>query len=241
MADPYPDIAPSVVIVFLLGLITAYLFIAFQARKYVFSSDYTFLFFKFGMVISTIALGYFTTLFAPFIENCPWIGPTFHTGLTNAMESSHCRLFLKMLSGIWFCFAMALLPFGHTIINAETQDVDRERTQQLQMFYRTIYAVPYYLMMIVFSLNFFMFVVAIGMSNDKDSGDGDMGEQAGGGESDTVRPRTPKHNLGGGASSIGEALRTSFTTITPTIGWFFYHRNGGGDEGDGGGGDDYGE
>lgn len=153
-------ISPIIIILFLLGLVTAYVYIALNQNKYTFSGDYKFIMFKFAIIVSTIALGFFATAFAPFIEQFPYIG-TKIAGLYKIIDYPIIHSVIEYLSSLWFIFAIALLPFGHTVVNTDTKIVDNDRTQQLSIFYSAIYATPYYILMTLFSFNLFFFIVSV--------------------------------------------------------------------------------
>ena len=95
--------------------------------------------------------------------------------------------------------AVALLPYGHSVVDTSTGELDSERTDQLTIFYSVLYGMPYFVLQIVFALTMVLAAVAIGDSFRK------VGQSEG---------TTPKFH---------ETLRKSFADIRPTIGFYFYH------------------
>lgn len=199
---------PVIVVLFVLALCTTYVYIAMQASTYVYVGDYKFVMFKVMMVVSIIAMGYLTTMLSYSYKNLPFIGEKLAEAVLNMMEDHEgkhriARTFLEYLSGIWFVFAVALLPFGHTVHVAGTQQIDVDRTSQLLMMHQTIYSGPYFLMMLAFSLHLFLFFFAIGNYNERLSGER-------GDDTDFSHLPTPL---------------TDVMKIVPTCGWFFYVRD----------------
>lgn len=220
---------PVIVILFVLALCTSYVYIAMNASTLTYVGDYKFVMFKTMMVVSIIAMGYLSTWFSVCYANLPIVGPKVANGLKTLFEkpaseedggvptNTVMRTFLEYLSGVWFILAVALLPFGHTVFETGTQNIDMDRTNQLKMIYQTVYAGPYYFMTLIFSVHLFLVFFALGNSNHKLQGVGEDGEG-------------PEGGIEGALSAL-----TKFSgEITPTCGWFFYIQNyqvpGGGDE-----------
>ena len=198
---------PIIIILFLLGLITAYVFIALNQSKYTFSGDYKFVMFKFAILISTIALGFLTTAFSPYIESFPMIGSKI-AGLYRIVDYNVIKKIILYISCLWFIFAIALLPFGHTIISTETGIVDNDRTKQLTIFYSAIYTTPYYILFTLFSLNLFFFIVSLSDWNHAKSYEGELGEK-----NETFNDYFQK-------------VKQKMENIKPTLGFYFHRDNG---------------
>ena len=205
---------PVIVILFMLALCTSYVYIAMNASNLTYVGDYKFVMFKLMMVVSIIAMGYLSTLFSVCYAHLPFVGPTIANGLKMFFEqpasnehggvptNTLVRTFLEYLSGVWFILAVALLPFGHTVFQTGTQNIDVDRTNQLKMIYQTVYSGPYYFITLVFSVHLFLLFFALANSNHVLQGIGEKGE--------------------GAHRSVGGSLKDCALKITPTCGWFFY-------------------
>ena len=201
---------PVIVVLFILALCSSYVFLAMNTNTLNYAGDYKFVLFKTMMVVSIIAIGYLSTLFSVCYAYLPVVGPKVAAGLKTIFEqdgddgqpsNTLLRTFLEYLSAVWFIFAVALLPFGHTVFRTESQQIDVDRTNQLRMIYQTIYAAPYYFMMLIFSVHMFLFFFTLGSQNHQLPGN----EQE-----DQGRPGVLKD------------MRTFSKKITPTCGCFFY-------------------
>ena len=175
-----------------------------------YAGDYKFVLFKTMIVVSIISVGYLSTWFSVCYAYLPVVGPKVASGLKSIFEqdgddgkpsNTILRTFLEYLSAVWFIFAVALLPFGHTVFHTESQQIDVDRTNQLRMIHQTIYAAPYYFMMLIFSVHMFLFFFALGSSNH---------QLPGGEEENKERPNILTH------------MSKYSMHITPTCGCFFY-------------------
>jgi hypothetical protein len=183
-------------VLFLTAIVTSYLFVSFNQASYSYAGDYTFIFKKMAIIISTISLGYFTTLCFPLIKQIPK-GDILYSGIDGLFSSTVVQTILKYISTVWFIIAIALLPYGHSVINTETHELDDERTEQLKMFYSVFYAIPYYVLFITFSICMVFVVVAFGeISRARSEEDGE---------------------------SMGQILSTSYSGIRSTVGFYFKH------------------
>lgn len=147
------NLTPLSTTFFIFALCTSYMFITMNNSSYSYIADYKFILFKILIVISTIALGFFTT-----VLSCT----LYATPLKDAIAAydfttNHLvQTFLLYISSIWMALAIALLPFNHTVYDAATGAVDVDRTQQLHVVQQTVYSGPYYMFMIL--MGFFLFV-----------------------------------------------------------------------------------
>ena len=206
---------PVIVILFVLALCTSYVYIAMNASTLTYVGDYKFVMFKTMIVVSIIAMGYLSTWFSVCYANLPIIGPKVARGLQALFENPQydeedvptntvMRTFLEYLSGVWFILAVALLPFGHTVFETGTQNIDVDRTNQLKMMYQAVYAGPYYFMTLVFSVHLFLVFFALANGNHRLQG-----------------AEVSDNGIEGAFSAL-----TKFSgEITPTCGWFFYIQN----------------
>ena len=155
------SISTFTMLVFLTSMITSFLYISFNQTKYTYTGEYTFVFKKLAIIFATISIGYLNTIFFPCIKKIPH-GDTIYNGLSYVLESKIIQNLLKQISTLWLIIALALLPYGHTVINVETNDLNKERTDQLNNFYSVFYIIPYYLIFIIFSIIMVCFIISIG-------------------------------------------------------------------------------
>lgn len=200
---------PIVFILFLTAIFTSYAFMSLMQSKYQYAGDYRFVFKKFGSLLSVVALGYFVTLLFPLVAKFPFKGKQMHSVLSSVVDFADP--ILKYVSVIWFVFAVALLPFGHSVINTDTQELDEDRTQQLSTFYSVVYNMPYYVLYLAFAIVMFFTAVAIGEAIRKEG--------------------TPDDDVS--ADPFVKILKGSYENIHSTVGFYFYHPSDGG-EGDAG-------
>ena len=193
MVNTDEGIPPILVVLLLVGLFTAYLFLSFSHAQYAYAGDYPFVFTKLGVLLSIIALGYFTTLFSPFVSLFPF-GAKHITKIMRLFSLQWVRQLFMYISGIWFIAALALLPFGHSVVDTNTGALDRERTRQLMIFYRVVYASPYYFVMVAFSLSLFFMIIALGNWNN------------------TISPPT---------KDFRDVFRDSYKATRATLGFYF--------------------
>jgi len=179
------------VVLFLTSMITSFLYISFNQTKYTYTGEYTFVFKKISIIFSTISLGYFNTLFFPFIKKIPY-GDTIYDGISSIMDSKVVQKILQQISTFWFIIAIALLPYGHSVINIETNQLDIKRTEQLNNFYSVFYSLPYYIIFIIFSIIMLCFVITLG----------------------EITKQPDDENL-------GQILQTSYKGLKSTVGFYF--------------------
>lgn len=124
--------------------------------EYSYVGDYKFILFKVMIVISTIAMGFIITMTSPAYYMGPW---DFVHDL-DMTKNVVVTTFLIYMSSIWLTLAVALLPFGHTVYTGNTNNIDMERTTQLNAVQRAVYSGPYHILMILMS---FGLMVLVGM------------------------------------------------------------------------------
>lgn len=156
------NLTPLSTTFFIFALCTSYMFITMNNASYSYIADYKFILFKILIVISTIALGYLTTLFSCSMYA---IDNTFVRNIVVNYDftTNHIvQTFLIYISSIWMALAIALLPFSHTIYDNSTGAVDIDKTQQLMVVQQTVYSGPYYIFMILMGICLFVFFLVIG-------------------------------------------------------------------------------
>jgi hypothetical protein len=168
---------PVIIIVFLTGLFGSYMYLFFQSGSRSYGGDRSFVITKLGIALSTIALGYFTTLFSAMSVKFPSLGldlDQFVGMLMRLFEVRFVREFLTYVSALWFTSAIALLPYGHTVFDRSTGAVDRERTRQILILHRLVYGLPYYMLLVAFMFSSFLFVIGLGEVNAPHSSMGSL-------------------------------------------------------------------
>jgi hypothetical protein len=192
--------SPIVIVMALMGMFASYIYVLFSQSKFTYAADHRFVFKKISSIISIIALGYFITLFFPALSKLHTAAKLYEA-IDRCMDS--LSPFLKYLSAVWFIMAIALLPFGHSVVNVETNILDEQKTQQLDAFYSVFYASPYYFFQLSFSVILLLVAITVGESfrtNSEDTAESD-----------------------GDSLSIAKTIRKSYNEIRPTLGFFFYH------------------
>lgn len=157
MSDSNSYLTPLSTVLFIFSLCTAYMFLAMNGTDYTYVGDYKFILFKVMITISTVAIGFIIT-----ITSVAWYSIP---GLSNYDISKNTVVctFLMYLSSIWISLAVAMLPFGHTVYIAGTNNIDQERTAQLNAAQQAIYSGPYHILMIFMSVNLFVFALVLGI------------------------------------------------------------------------------
>ena len=207
---------PVIVILFIFALCTSYVYIAMNASTITYVGDYKFIMFKLMITVSIIAMGYLSTWFSSCYANLPYVGGPVASGLKQLFEqegtdgkpqNTIVRTFLEYLSGVWFVFAIALLPFGHTVYQTNSENIDMDKTNQLKMIYQAVYSGPYYFMSIVFSFHLFLVFFAIANCNHK------------------LQENNEEKDMKDTIKESFSALARHTHSIVPTCGWFFYIEN----------------
>lgn len=157
MADPGSYLTPLSTVLFIFALCTSFMFLSMNGSDYSYVGDYKFILFKVMIVISTIAMGFLLTLTSPAYYMIPF-EPILKWDLTKNVVVS---TFLLYLSSIWLSLAVAMLPFGHTVYIGNTNNIDTERTLQLNAVQQTVYSGPYRLLMILMSVGLMWLVVML--------------------------------------------------------------------------------
>jgi hypothetical protein len=155
-------LTPLSTTLFIFALCTSYMFISMQSAKYTYVGDYKFILFKVLIVISTIALGFFTTVFSCAVYAIDVRKIKEFVTNFDFTRNHIVQTFLLYISSIWMSLAIAMLPFGHTVYAVGTGAVDVDRTQQLLAVQQTVYSGPYYIFMILTSIFLFIFFVVAG-------------------------------------------------------------------------------
>lgn len=156
MSDSNSYLTPLSTVLFIFSLCTAYMFLAMNGTDYTYVGDYKFILFKVMITISTVAIGFIIT-----ITSVAWYSIPRLSEYDISKNTVVCT-FLMYLSSIWISLAVAMLPFGHTVYIAGTNNIDQERTAQLRAAQQAIYSGPYYILMIFMSVNLFVFALVIG-------------------------------------------------------------------------------
>lgn len=156
------NLTPLSTTFFIFALCTSYIFISMNNAEFSYIADYKFILFKIVIIISTIALGFLTTVFSCSIYAIDI--PMVRQIITNYdFTTNHIvQTFLLYISSVWMALVMALLPFGHTVFNRTTGAVDSDKTQQLMVVQQTVYSGPYYIFMILMGVFLFIFFVVVG-------------------------------------------------------------------------------
>lgn len=155
-----------VIAVLIFGVLVAYTFIGFQTTTYKYAADFDFLTFKFRVMLGTIALGYFCTILSTFYTFFPVLG-RFIDVFANTLSTTIMRNFVAFLSVIWMTFALAMLPFNHTVLNVEDGSVNDERSHDLMKLHQLVYGLPFYTLFMFFAINLFMFILAMCVRNSE--------------------------------------------------------------------------
>lgn len=152
------NLTPLSIVLYIFALCTSYMFLTLNASKYNYAGDYKFILFKTQILISIIALGFFTTLFSCFIYALPYSSIKSFDITRNHLVQT----FLLYFSSVWMALAVALLPFGHTVYNTENGSVDKDLSAQMTIMHQVVYSGPYYAFMTLFSVLMFIVFIAIG-------------------------------------------------------------------------------
>lgn len=157
-----------VIVALVLGIFISYTFIGFQTNKYNYSADFSFIMFKFKILLGTIALGYFTAILSNFYDSFPieMCGKIINA-IMNVVAIDWIRALIAFISSIWVIFALAMLPYNHTVFNVEDNSIDVDRTNQLKQMHQLVYGTPFYVLFIIFSINLFFFIMALCVRNDE--------------------------------------------------------------------------
>lgn len=156
------NLTPLSTTFFIFALCTSYMFITMNNAQYSYVADYKYIMFKILIVISTIALGFLTTVFSCSLYA---IDNEFVRTLVTNYDFTRNHLvqtFMLYVSSIWMALAIALLPFSHTVYDNSTGTVDVDRTQQLMVVQQTVYSGPYYMLMLLMSVFLFVFFLVVG-------------------------------------------------------------------------------
>ena len=156
MSDSNSYLTPLSTVLFIFSLCTAYMFLAMNGTDYTYVGDYKFILFKVMITISTVAIGFIIT-----ITSVAWYSIPGLSDYDISKNTVVCT-FLMYLSSIWISLAVAMLPFGHTVYIAGTNNIDQDRTAQLNAAQQAIYSGPYHILMIIMSVNLFVFALVIG-------------------------------------------------------------------------------
>ena len=148
------------IVLILIGVFTAYTFIAFQSQTHKYAGDFTYIMLKTGMIIATVSVGYFSFLFSGHQRKFPLIGP-YVAALQETVAVPIVRQLVLLISALWFVLAVSLLPFNHTVYNAADMTVNEPRTRQLMTAHRIVYTAPFYILFVLLMLNIFFMLVAL--------------------------------------------------------------------------------
>ena len=118
-----------IIALLLFGVFVAYTYIGFQTSKFHYASDFTYVLFKFRILLGTVAMGYFAAILSNFYSSFPFIG-TYLDAFTGVVSVGFVRNLLALISTIWITFALAMLPFNHTVFNVEDDSINEERTKK---------------------------------------------------------------------------------------------------------------
>ena len=194
------NLTPLSIVLFLFALCTSYMFIVMNASTHTYIGDYKFIMFKVIIVISTIALGFFISMFSCFMYTLPLPDiMDYDLSLNHIVQT-----FLLYLSSVWMALSIALLPFGHTVYNKNSDAVDEDRTSQLIIVQQVVYATPYYIFMIMLGIFLFVAFIAIGHTYNKTP----------------WRVNTEEDAPSGGLTSILTVLKHAFG-MRATFGFYF--------------------
>ena len=191
-----------VIVLLLFGVFVAYTFIGFQTSKFHYAADFDYVMFKFRVLLGTVALGYFGAILSNFHDKLPLIG-RYVNALANVVAVDFVRNLIALISMIWITFALAMLPFNHTVFNVEDGSINEERTKSLTQLHQLVYGMPFYALFVIFSLNLFFFILAICVRDEE------IEEWTDGGEGWTSFPPLKK-------------LSANWQNIRPTLGFHFY-------------------
>lgn len=156
------------IVIILIGIFTAYTFIAFQSQAYKYVGDFRYIMLKTGIIISTISVGYFSFLLSGHQRKFPLIGP-YVASLQEAVAVPIIRKLVLLISAVWFALAVSLLPFNHTVYNAADTTINEPRTRQLMTAHRIVYTAPFYILFIILMFNLFFMLVALCLRDEENA------------------------------------------------------------------------
>lgn len=153
------NLTPLSIVLYIFALCTSYMFLTLNASKYNYAGDYKFILFKSQILISIVALGFFSTLLSCFFYALPyWSIKYFDKVIRNHLVQT----FFLYFSSVWMALAVALLPFGHTVYNTENGAVDKDLSAQMTIMHQVVYSGPYYAFLTLFAVLMFSAFIAIG-------------------------------------------------------------------------------
>lgn len=194
MAEPGTYLTPLTTVLFIFALCTSYMFLSMNGGDFTYVGDYKFILFKVMIIISTIALGFLVTMTSPAYYMFP-IETIVQWDMTKNVVVT---TFLLYLSSIWLSLAVALLPFGHTVYIGNTNNIDEERTLQLNAIQKTVYSGPYHVLMILMSIGLMVLVIAL-----------------------LYRMHRAEGSISGTFYDIGEAYSSMLSKLHATFGCYF--------------------
>ena len=200
-------LTPISVVFFVFAVCTSYMFLSANSSKYTYIGDNKFVLFKVMITLSTVALGYVASVMSvSYYSLATCFGSPYTESIFSAMgifRSRFITTFLLYLSSLWLGLAVAMLPFGHTVYIGNTSNVDMDRTNQLIAVQQTVYALPYYILMCVMSINLMMFIVMCALTY--------------------IHPSNKTQHT---AMHILKIMERSITAVRPTFGWYFRFEKG---------------
>ena len=196
-------LTPLSMVFFVFAICASFMFISSSSATYSYVGDNKFILFKIMMVISTIAMGYVATVLSVSLYA---LSSKFGAGVYavatkffDFSRNSVVTTVLLYMSSIWLALAIALLPYGHTVYITGTNNIDPSRTKQLVAVQQTVYAMPFYVLLVVMALNLFtVVVVACFLFCDSDK---------------------PSKAL----LDMSSVYTRSLMAVRPTFGWYFKH------------------
>ena len=192
----------TVIVMLLLGIFTAYAYIAFQSQTNHHAADFKFILFKTTIIVSTMSIGYFSFLLSGNQAKFPIIG-SYVAAIQEVVTVPAIRQIVVFVSAVWFVLALSLLPFNHTVYNTLDDSVNAARTAQITTMHRLVYAVPFYIIFVVFSINLFFTLIAVCVRDT---------ENVEWGESDDRRYR--KH-------PVLRKIQSNWKNMNMNVGFFF--------------------
>jgi hypothetical protein len=194
-------LTPLSMVFFVFAICASYMFITSSSAKYAYIGDSKFIIFKTMMLISTIAMGYVITIASVslYVIASKFGAPVFSivSKVLDFTRNSAFSTLLLYMSSIWLGLAVALLPYGHTVYIAGTNNIDPSRTKQLVAVQQTVYAMPFWVLLFTMGVSLMFFII---LSCFMFVG--------------TTKPSDAILNTG---ATFGKAL----TGIRPTMGWYF--------------------
>lgn len=136
-----------------------------KAYKQNYVTDLPFMLIKFKTIVTIISMSYFMSFLSSgdITRNTPYLSAPNEPGVLDKLyvQVPFLSQLIATLSSIWFCAAIALLPFTHTVIDYRTGQIVTNESKQLLFLHKIVYVYPYKVFSALFAIHLCLFVLKL--------------------------------------------------------------------------------